>query len=47
MPSQAVLAVGCAAIGAAAATFLLPKVKRALAKKKLAEPLVFSYFGVP
>jgi len=47
MPSQAVLAVGCAAIGAAAASFLLPKLKRALAKKALAEPLVLSYFGIP
>ena len=47
MPSQVVLAVGCAAIGAAAASFLLPKLKRALAKKALAEPLVLSYFGIP
>ena len=37
----------CAAAGAAAAYFLVPQIKRMLAKKALAGPLVFSYFGIP
>jgi len=45
--NQTVIAATAAALGAAATYLLLPKLQRALAKKKLVEPLVLSYFGVP